>query len=217
MTFLQHDGVWCLSCLVFIRLRSEVWLHREQLFSICHGLAHLTTLPSSTFQSNLQCYLSMISLVCLFSVSQAAFYNFCRFWFATCLLHVSVNMQCICKLKFITFILFTNGRSSIRFYWRVVSCCWLARRGERCGAAEASGSGGAQRVLAWLRDRSDLDPDGQFFLVYNTLTVTWSDDALPVHDSWDFSVIGRHWYIKLIMKWEESVDFPRHCRVLKTC
>ena len=61
------------TCLVFNHLRSEVWLHCEQLDSICHGLVHLTTLPSSTFQSNPQCYLSIISLVCLFSVSQALY------------------------------------------------------------------------------------------------------------------------------------------------
>ena len=46
--------VWC--CLVFNHLRSEVWLLCEQLVSICHGLVHLTTLLSSTFQSNPQCY-----------------------------------------------------------------------------------------------------------------------------------------------------------------
>ena len=62
-----------MSCLVFNHLRSKVWLHCEQLVSICHGLVHLTTLPSSTYQSNIQCYLSMISLACLFSVSQALY------------------------------------------------------------------------------------------------------------------------------------------------
>ena len=60
-----------ISCPVFNHLRSEVWLHCEQLVSVCRGLVHLTTLPSWTFQSNPQCYLSMTSLVCLFSVSVA--------------------------------------------------------------------------------------------------------------------------------------------------
>ena len=43
------------------------------------------------------------------------------------------------------------------FHCDVISC-EPARRVVRRGSVEASGSGGVQRVWAWLRGRSDLDP-----------------------------------------------------------
>ena len=43
-------------------------------------------------------------------------------------------------------------------FHRDVINCELARRDVRRGAAEASGSCGVERVWAWQRGRSDLDP-----------------------------------------------------------
>jgi len=39
-----------------------------------------------------------------------------------------------------------------------VISCRLVRRGVRLGAAKAIGSDGVQRMWAWQRGRSDLDP-----------------------------------------------------------